>query len=96
MRYCLYGHFAAVVVCILLSAADRRGWLGRPEETPLWLSLVFAPGVYLSLLTWMIGPFVVLAVLIVRQPPWRSALMAIGAEAFLWMAQTYALLPMVQ
>ena len=96
MRYCIYGHFAAVIVSILFGAADRRGMLARPELLPAGGDVFFRIFLIPSLLAWVVCPFLVLLLVCIRKRPWQYVLSAIGVETVLWLAQTAALLPTVQ
>lgn len=92
MRYCIYCHLAAFVICGLCGVANRFGVLQHVDSFPLWAWILVAVFVWSSLLAWFACPLVALFLLVLVARPWRHALAAFLAEGLLWVAQYWVLI----
>lgn len=92
MRYCIYGHLTAFVICGMCAVAERFGVLQQVDSFPLWAWIVVAAFFWSSLLAWFVCPLVSLFLLLLVERPWRHALAAFVAELLLWVAQYWVLM----
>jgi hypothetical protein len=93
LRWCLYLHVAAVIVCVMCSLTDRGLFISEAVSQFLFQTLEFL--IWPACLAWIACPAVVVFVIARGRSSTGRALSVLLVEAALCVVQLYALLPLV-